>query len=229
MARTKKTQETNSRRKKVQDEDEENVSEEEQIEEEPKSRKLGKRQSNKKDKKSKKSESEDDEDKLSDLDVEGIEVDDDPIETSENDEIIKTPKKNNYVKIKIDPSTPIGELKVDEVLLYLQDKGEQTLNPQLKHGARNLLNQLLGRNPNRRFGSKRGGGHPSSSGRGNFVPRGGRFNANTSGRGGPMTRGRDSSQSGVYGQGRGGSRLGQVAPGRRNYQEEHQEDVYEDN
>jgi hypothetical protein len=144
MPRGKKPQETNRRKnKKVEEEEEE---EEEFMNEEEE---VPKKSSNKKSsakgksvKKSSKRVEPDDEDDLSDLDVE--EEDTPAIESADNDTVVSQKRERTPAKL-IDPKTPIGELKTDEILSYLIQVGTQNLNPQLKYGALNLLRQLTGR------------------------------------------------------------------------------------
>ncbi|AEQ32667.1 hypothetical protein [Acanthamoeba polyphaga mimivirus] len=201
MPPRKKNQDSGKKKAtKNHDEDEivESVaSDDEQLEEEKPSKRSSKKTTKKKSKKSE-SESEDD---LSDIDVD---AEDAPIESSENDEIIAS-KFKPVKEIKAD--APIGSLGIDDILTYLIQEGEKTLNPQLKHGARDLLNLLKGRGKNfrhaPRYGSKRGGYPPSRGGyrgRGRGMP-------------GPPNMGRQ----------------GPPNTGRRNYTDGNNEnDVYED-
>ncbi|MEM3061961.1 MAG: hypothetical protein QW303_00245 [Nitrososphaerota archaeon] len=78
-----------------------------------------------------------DEDELSDLEL--VEEDSNQIEEGPLES-----QKNQPTKV-IDPKTPIGDLKTDDILTYLIQIGKDTLNPQLKFGAYDLLMQLTGR------------------------------------------------------------------------------------
>lgn len=189
---TKKDTSKDSKKKKSKDIIEEEVEEEEDedlLEEEPvkKSKKNSKVDKKKSKKEAAPEESEDD---LSDLDIE-----DDIAEgndSGDNDEIIshksrKNEKERQPIK-KIDPETPIGSLKIDEILSFLIQKGDESLNPQLKFGSLNLLKELTGK-------KRRGQMYGSKSNRNNFN----NGNNNTRGfnprnRGGGSTNG----QSGRY-------------------------------
>jgi hypothetical protein len=120
-------------------------------------------------KKSLKSIDENTDDELSDIELNEEEV---PIESDDNDEIATSYSTNQILSTyveknrlensfgsgkKIDPNTPIGSLKTVEIISYLIQVGTETLNPQLKSGALNLLRQLSGRRPYPLYGSKRGG------------------------------------------------------------------------
>ncbi|MEM0353991.1 MAG: hypothetical protein QXW79_00280 [Thermoplasmata archaeon] len=85
-----------------------------------------------------KSPKKEDEDELSDLELVEEEV------PTHVDESLLEGHKNQLIKV-VDPKTPIGELKTDDILTYLIQVGKDTLNPQLKFGAYNLLMQLTGR------------------------------------------------------------------------------------
>lgn len=111
-------------------------------------------------KKNKKASS-DDEDELSDIDLNEIDASSPLSEENNNDEMVSNKKQEHFERHPrkiINPETTIGELKTDDILTYLIQIGEETLNPQLKYGAINLLNQLTGKkkrhSPN--YGSKRG-------------------------------------------------------------------------
>jgi len=125
----------------------------------------------------------DDDDELSDLDVNDTD-DNAQDESFTSRPIQRTPKK------VIDPETPVGDLKTEDILSYLIQRGADSLNPQLKHGALDLLHRLTGRR--RRLPPPRNQGnfrppHPGGNNNGpNFVPRGAHpFR----GRGGPAHRG----------------------------------------
>jgi hypothetical protein len=90
------------------------------------------------------------EDQLSDIEV------DEEGSDNDNDEIV-TAKQVKPERKMVNPKTPIGDLKIDEVLSYLVQVAESSLNPQLKYGCINLINQLKGRRrrPNQpMYGSK---------------------------------------------------------------------------
>jgi hypothetical protein len=196
MPRGKKSQEPKKKNKKVE-EDEENVEDEIIEEEEEETPKKSKKTVSKpgKAKKGKKEESEN-EDELSDLEVD--EEDGNTIESTENDEVITAQRPP--IKI-IDPKIPIGQLSIQDGLSYYVQVGTDTLNPQLKYGALNLLNQLTGRRrrPPQTFGSKRGGYNP----RGGYVQRGGRGGGGGGGRGmmqRNQSRGQPSNNEDLYGE-----------------------------
>ncbi|XWV25918.1 hypothetical protein QJ857_gp1162 [Tupanvirus soda lake] len=184
MPRGKKSQETNTRKNKkiVEDEEQEDENLEDEIledEEEstPKKKSSKKTAPKNKPKKGKKADAED-EDELSDLDVD--DEDDAPaIESAENDKIVSSQKHERPPIKVIDPKTPIGNLKTDDVLSYLIQVGTETLNPQLKYGALNLLKQLTGRrrrHPPPTYGSK---SNRNFNNRGGFSQRGGRGGRNS--------------------------------------------------
>lgn len=171
MPRQKKSDEGSYKKKskKVVDDDFEEM-EDEIIEDE--SPKKSRKTKDKKTKKSRKS-NDTDEDDLSDIDV------DDENDHGENDEVVSGGAPRRPVPRKeINPDTPIGDLKTEDILSYLINVGTDTLNPQLKFGSINLLNQLTGRR--RRpptYGSNRGnfnrgggGGGYMSRGRGRPQP-----------------------------------------------------------
>jgi hypothetical protein len=89
---------------------------------------------------------------------------------------------------EINPRTPIGDLKIEDVLGFLIQTGAQTLNPQLKYGALNLLQQLTGRRRRRPGPPPHRGGYQNQRG-GHFQgpPGGRRGNGPTMGQ--PMPRG----------------------------------------
>jgi len=97
---------------------------------------------------------------------------------------------------EINPRTPIGDLKIEDIFSYLIQKGNDTLNPQLKYGSLNLLQQLTGRrrrNPGPGFGNGNGNGNGNRNGRFQNQHRGGggRGGGNFQGppRRGPMNSG----------------------------------------
>lgn len=105
-------------------------------------------------------------------------------ESGEHDQVISTQKPERSrlpVRDPIDDTKAIKDLKVEEILQYLIDKGKEMLNPQLKNGAIVLLQKLKGTfRPKPRYGSK--------SNRG-FNPRDGRYSqGHSGGRGGSKTR-----------------------------------------
>lgn len=174
MVRGKKVNETNNKKKK-QVEDEELEAEELEEEETKDSTKKNKKtikQTKDKKKKADAEEKEDaEEDPLTDLDAEEIDETAETGESGENDEVVSSHKQERPPVKVIDPKTPIGTLKTDDILTYLIQVGADTLNPQLKFGALNLLQQLTGRRRRTHppsYGSKRGG-YPRG-----FVQRGGR-------------------------------------------------------
>jgi len=65
----------------------------------------------------------------------------------------------------VDPKTPIGQLNIEDILTHLIKVGSDTLNPQLKYGAINLINQLTGR---RRTGGNGLNGNKNNFQRGGF-------------------------------------------------------------
>jgi hypothetical protein len=119
-----------------------------------------------------KDESEDDEDELSDINIENENNVDEIIN---EDESIK--KIDRQIK-KIDPKTPIGELKIPEIFNYLINLGEENYNPRLRFGMINLLKELMGQKRhynNHRFqhsGSKNNGTYIRPSFRGGRGRRG---------------------------------------------------------
>lgn len=117
-----------------------------------------KKSSKYKDKKNKKLTNEEDE--LSDLDLDDNDLAE-PETNDDNDAIIDNSKIKKNERILIDPKTQIGKLRPDEILSYLIQLGGETLNPQLKYGALNLLRQLSGKRRNNQMnsGSKRGGNY----------------------------------------------------------------------
>lgn len=76
------------------------------------------------------------------------------------DEIIynrdEIPKKQYPRYPQTDPTKPIGELNIEEILSYLIEQGRDSLNPKLKNGSLNLLRELKGmpRRKNNNGGSK---------------------------------------------------------------------------
>ena len=176
MPRGKKTPTNNKKelkKKTKKDEDEEDSLEEIIEDDEEEAPKKTKKKTAQKSKgKSKKAESEE-EDELSDIDDE--EDDNSPLETNENDEVVTSNKPDRPPIKVVDPKTPIGKLKTDEILSYLIQQGTDSLNPQLKYGALNLLKQLTGRQ-RRPQPSFQTGGRGNFNPRGSFSQRGGRPN-----------------------------------------------------
>ena len=179
--RQQKAEESKKKSKKQDDEKVEEI-EDEIIDDEAMSKKNKKMTPKPKNKKHAKPETQEEEDELSDLDA----VDDEAQGDQEgNDEMVHSNKPMQRPQRKaIDPKTPIGTLKTDEVLSYLIDVGHNTLNPQLKNGALDLLNQLTGRRrrqpqyngQNRGFdGQNRGFGN---RGHGRFMNRNNNNNGN---------------------------------------------------
>lgn len=168
MPRGKKESNKKKKSKDVEDSEEsEDILEEEEEDTPKKSKK-----SSKTDKKKKKETT--DEDELSDLDVDEEDGNDTAPDSGDNDEIVSSkPKRVEKPIKKIDPDIAIGSLKTDEILSFLIEKGHETLNPNLKYGALNLLKELTGKRRRQQYGSKRGG-H-------NNYPRG--FNSRGRGRG----------------------------------------------
>lgn len=150
-----------------------------------------------KDKRNRRSAEDDQEDELSDINIDD-EEDMRHEETGDNDEVVSSQRTPRVRKI-IDPKTPIGSLRTDDVLSYLAQVGEDTLNPYLKRGALRLLGELTGRPryPPQQYGSKRGSynnqsqrGYASnynSRGRG-MGGMGGMGSMNNMGRGAPRSR-----------------------------------------
>ena len=165
MPRHKKSDESSSKKKsrKVVEDDVDEI-EDEIIDDSPK--KTRKAKENKPTtKKSSRKAKETDEDELSDIDVD----EENSGDTAENDEVIEGgPQRKPIQRKDINPDTPIGELKTDDILSYLINVGTDTLNPQLKYGAIGLLNQLTGRRRRQPvYGSK-----SRNFGRGGYVQRG---------------------------------------------------------
>ena len=176
MPRGKKTQESSKRKTKkvVDDEDfeEEIVNDDEEQEELPKKKSSKKPAAKSKTPKKNKKSDPDEEDDLSDLDVD--DEDTPAIESADNDTVVSQRHERTPPKI-IDPKTPIGQLKTDDILSYLIQVGSDTLNPQLKYGALNLLKQLTGRvrRPQQQYGSKSNRNGFNQRTVGGFAPRGG--------------------------------------------------------
>ena len=219
MPRGKKAQEptTKKRGKKVvEEEDVDDIIEEE--EEQPSSKRSNKKQSVKSSKTSKRKKQEsDEEDELSDLDVD---EDDCANESADNDEIVTTHKHERQPIKLIDPKVPIGDLKIDEVLSYLIQLGNDTLNPQLKFGALNLKQQLIGRRrrPPQNFGGSK---------RNNFGPNP-RFNRNN--QYGGNNNQHSGSNNNQTGSNRSGPNRGMQQPPRTTQRQQSypQEDLYND-
>lgn len=147
MPRVKKSGQSKKSKKIIEEEDDDF---DQIIEEDEPVKKKSSRKSSKSKKEVVESSSEDD---LSDLDIN--ESDAPPRETHDNDVVVNSRRDKQPVKI-IDPETPIGELKTDEILNYLINEGDKTLNPQLKFGALKLLKQLTGKWRSSNYTSKRG-------------------------------------------------------------------------
>lgn len=122
-----------------------------------------------KEKKNKKKVKEDDSE-ISDIDLDENEVNEHQSnETNDNDDSSKQNEdeyeNGNQHKIEqlyedVDPKSRLCDLRPDKILSYLIKLGNDTLNPQLKFGALNLLKTLQGRRRRRTaYGSKRGGGY----------------------------------------------------------------------
>lgn len=139
----------------------------------------------------------DEDDELSDLDVNDTD-DNAQDESLTSRPIQKTPKK------VIDPETPVGDLKTEDILSYLIQRGADSLNPQLKHGALDLLHRLTGRRRRQ----------PPPRNQGNFRPPFGGPNPNFVSRGSHPFRGR-------------GGGPGQRGPP-RNANNNPQEQIYQD-
>lgn len=106
-------------------------------------------------------------DELSDLDLDDEDGDgnDAPaIESGDNDTIVASGNRREKPQRKIiDPTTPIGDLSIQDGLSYYIQLGEELCNPQLRYGALDLLNRLTGKPRRRRnFGSKTNYGSKSS-------------------------------------------------------------------
>jgi len=147
MPRGKKNMDDSKKKKKTSEDD--IIDDDDGIIDDDTDNKRGKKTASRKGKKSKKGDEEEDE--LSDLEID-IENSNQTQENNDNDVIING--QRNIQRKAIDPNAPIGELKTDDILGYLIERGNETLNPQLKFGAINLLNQLKGRRgrmPNNRF------------------------------------------------------------------------------
>lgn len=174
MARPKKSETIKKdKKKKSTKKKDEVVDEIEEVEEVVE--KKSKTSKGKKSTASKKKESipESSEDDLSDIDIDDS-SDENISEGGENDEVIAParPPKKEYKKT--DPSIPIGDLTIEDILNYLVQKGIDGMNPQLKHGAINLRNDLndKGRRHNFRKNNFSGRGGSFSRDRGNNFNRG---------------------------------------------------------
>lgn len=170
--RSKKGQDTTSRKKKKEIEEEVEDIINDDDEEEDETPKKSKKETSKSSKSKKSKKADEDEDELSEL--EGVDDEELPVESNENDEVATSQRSEKRPVKIIDPKTPIGSLKTDDILSYLIQVGTDTLNPQLKYGALNLLQQLTGRRRRPMYGSKSNRGFPR--GGGGFQQRGGRPN-----------------------------------------------------
>ena len=71
-------------------------------------------------------------------------------------------------RVNVNPAIAIGKLGIPDILNHLINVGTDTLNPQLKYGAINLLNQLTGKARPRFDNNRRGGFNGGRGGRGAF-------------------------------------------------------------
>ena len=149
--------------------------------------------------KNKKEEEEDDEvaSDLSDVDVEDQE--NQFQEDGENDELLEAKDVNKPTRKPINPKTPIGDLKTEDILSYLIQIGGDNLNPQLKYGALNLLNQLTGRR-GRNF-QQNNRGRDFNNFRGSYNNTNQRNRGGGGDRGGNRGRGRDNNNNNTYNRG----------------------------
>ena len=169
MPRLKKSEDTSSRKKKGKKPVEDEYDDDDEIINEVVPKKSKKVSDKKKSKKSRKDEPEDE---LSDIDIDNESGND----LEGNDEVINGDsfsKRKQIPRKEIDPETPIGELKTEDILSYLINIGNDTLNPQLKFGSLDLLNQLTGRRRRQpMYGANRG--NFNQRGRGYMGDGGGR-------------------------------------------------------
>lgn len=188
MPRAKKIEDPKKRSKKQDEviEDDEIIDEADEVGSVKNSKKSkSKSVPSKKSKERSRNDSEDEvDDELSDIEME----DETPQnEGSENDEVVRTgPRSHSRPQKLIDPKSTIGDLKTEDILSYLIQVGDTTLNPQLKYGALNLLRDLTGKSrrprPRPEFGSKRCGfGRSDRGGRNGY---GGDRNGDRGGRNG---------------------------------------------
>lgn len=198
MPRGKK-ESSSKKTKKVAEHSEEEIEievENEEVMEEPEAEsKKSKKAKNTKTatKKGKKEEAETDQGAEYLSELEDIEAEPPASESGEHDQVISTQKVERSrlpPRDPIDDTKAIKDLKVEEILQYLIDKGKEMLNPQLKNGSIVLLQKLKGTfRPKPRYGSK--------SNRG-FNPRDGRYSqGHSGGRGGSKTRYQSSTD--IYG------------------------------
>ena len=83
------------------------------------------------------------EDEMSDINLEDEEIDDAPV--------IKANKQNALKTKSVDPKTPIGELKIDDILAHLYQRGMEEANPTLRHCAEKSYRELFYTNNRRRY------------------------------------------------------------------------------
>lgn len=122
-------------------------------------------------------EDDENEDELSELQLD----DDNHSSEGDNDEVVTNRRPQNARPL-VNPKTPIGELNTNDILSHLIKVGEESLNPQLKYGALDLLFQLTGKkrrnhnhnnnnhnnnyNQRRFYGPRNGNGNPNGNGNG---------------------------------------------------------------
>jgi hypothetical protein len=167
----KKQEETKKRGRKVakEESDEEIIEEESPVK--PQKAVRGKKQPIAKGKPKQSAPKDEEEDQLSDIDVneedEGSDEENNQSnqnnqnnqnnhneQDNDNDEVVPSRPPRPERKM-INPKTPIGDLAIDEVLSYLIQVAEKSLNPQLKFGCVGLIKQLTGRQTRRpAYGSK---------------------------------------------------------------------------
>jgi len=120
--------------------------------------------------------------------------------------IATSPIRSNTLPRKmIDPTTPIGNLSIQDGIKYYIQLGERTCNPELKKGMLQLLRTLTGRNPMHmntrrppsRYGSKsnRNFGYQN-----NFYRRDNRQNNNDRNFRGNMNRQPQNPNNDIYGE-----------------------------
>lgn len=201
----KETSNSSKRRSKKEEDDEEQEVEIEENESKKKSTSKKPSKTSAKSKKSDKSDKSDKPDKTgndSEDDLSDLDVDEEvsQLEITDNDEVVVSQKPERPPRKLIDPSTPIGQLNTQDILSYLIKIGEDNLNPQLRFGALNLLQQLTGGRRRPAYGSKSGRfeqnksqnqGPPQGFGRG--------MNMASRGRGRPNQQQRQSAPVDVYG------------------------------
>lgn len=161
MPRSKKGDESKNKKKK--EDIEEELAKDELYKEKKKSGSKSKLKTHKK--------FEEEEDELSEIDEREL------TDNEENEQAtVPSPSTRVHKREAIDPNTPIGKLKPNEILSYLIKLGGDTLNPQLKYGSIDLLNQLTGRRRRyQMYGSKRND-NGFNRNHGGFNRNDGRFN-----------------------------------------------------